>query len=100
MFMKNCCLKYLPFERDLLENKQRVLKPFAISLDNFDSKGNLSEVTQLKLVVQRDSMFVKVMKCVQLINLLYIAFTVPFEISFDVPMGSGLIIAEIISLLV
>jgi hypothetical protein len=40
------------------------------------------------------------MKFVQLINLLYIAFTVPFEISFDVPMGSGLIIAEIISLLV
>ena len=65
---------------------------------NFDSLGNQVKKGKSWFEVQRDSTFTKVMKIIQFINVLYIAFMIPFAIAFDYPMNTSAITIEVVSL--
>jgi hypothetical protein len=67
---------------------------------NFDSKGNLYNHDFQYFEVDRDSTFTKSLKIVQMVNVLYIAFMVPFSVGFEYPMNTVSITLESISLLV
>jgi len=48
----------------------------------------------------KNSSFAKTMKIVQFVNILYVAFIIPFQISFSIDMNRWAVAAEVFSLLV
>lgn len=78
--------------------KSRVLKTDLDLSCNFNSLGNQVKKGKSWFEVQRDSTFTKVMKIIQFINVLYIAFMIPFAIAFDYPMNTSAITIEVVSL--
>ena len=66
---------------------------------NFDSLGNqVNKAKKTWFEVHRDSNFAKVLKFFQFINILYVAFMVPFLIAFDFGMETAEITLEAVSL--
>jgi hypothetical protein len=79
--------------------QDKLLKSNLDKACNYDSLGN--QVNKAKnnwAIVHRDSNYAKVVKLVQFINCLYIAFTIPFIIAFNDGMETGEITIEAISI--
>jgi hypothetical protein len=67
LFIKKCYLQFNPLDSNIINTSiqhMRLLKTNLKVLENFDSEGNVVNEKQNKWVVQRDSVFVKIMKVV------------------------------------
>ena len=67
---------------------------------NLDSQRNPVHPEHRYFVVKRDSRFLDVLQLVQLVNVLFYAFFVPFTISFNVTFTPTVICLELLSLIV
>ena len=101
LFIKRAFLQK-PNEKEKITNfdgfKRRVLSSDLDVACNYDSLGNQVKKGKIFFEVHRDSNFAKLMKLLQFINILYIAFMIPFSVAFDYPMNVGAIVFESVSL--